>query len=92
MTVLVERYSAVWCQPCKMLKPIFEQLQRDYAGKDVIFQEIDAEAYRDRATAAGIRSVPTVVIYRNGAEVDRITGARSKTDYVNAINRHLIYL
>lgn len=92
MTILVTRFSAEWCQPCKMLKPVFQELQNQFSGKNVTFREVDVDSYRDMAAAEGVRSVPTVVIYRDGVEVERFTGVRSKTDYVNAINRLLVYL
>jgi thioredoxin 1 len=92
MNILVTRFSAEWCQPCKMLKPVFQELQKHFAGKNVIFKEVDVDSYRDMAATEGVRSVPTVVMYRDGVEVERFTGVRSKTDYVNAINRLLVYL
>lgn len=93
MNILVTKFSAdSWCQPCKMLKPVFQELQSHFAGKNVTFREVDVDSYRDMAAAEGVRSVPTVVIYRDGVEVERFTGVRSKTDYVNAINRLLVYL
>jgi thioredoxin 1 len=74
-----------------MLKPVFEDLQRNFSNKEVVFQEIDIDKFPEKASTNGVRSIPTVIIYRNGVEVERLTGVRSKVDYVNVINKHLIF-
>lgn len=93
MNILVTKFSAdSWCQPCKLLKPVFQELEGHFSSKNVTFKKVDVDANPNLAATEGVRSVPTIVIYRDGVEVERFTGVRSKTEYVNAINKLLIYL
>lgn len=76
------------CQPCITLLPIIEDLAADFAG-DVAFCKIDVEAeagMRDRLVA---RALPTLVLYRNGAEVDRVVGLRTRSQLMQWIEAHL---
>lgn len=72
--VLVD-YWAEWCGPCKMMAPQFEQAARRLPA--VRFAKIDTEACMEAAQAAGIRSIPTLVLYRQGKEIARQSGALS---------------
>ena len=88
--ITIERFTAIWCQPCKMLAPMLEDVKKSYSdNSNVVFTVVDIDEHPDKAEALGIRSVPTVVIYRNGVEVNRIVGAQSRPIYVNAINEQL---
>lgn len=72
--VLVD-FWATWCAPCKTLKPVLEQLAQDYGGAFVLAKvDIDKEAML--ASHHGVRSVPTVLLYKNGQPVDGFTGAQ----------------
>lgn len=70
------QYYATWCGPCKMLGPILESISEE--RKDLTFYRIDIDKYRAQATEVGIRSVPTIVLYRDGKEVDRVSGYQPK--------------
>lgn len=74
--LVVIQYYAVWCGPCQMLKPVLEDLSNDMSDTD--FYRIDIDQFRQQAIDAGIRSVPTVVLYRDGEEVDRQAGYQPK--------------
>lgn len=74
--LVVIQYYAVWCGPCQMLKPVLDDLSNDMSDTD--FYRIDIDQYREQAIDAGIRSVPTVVLYRDGEEVDRQAGYQPK--------------
>jgi thioredoxin 1 len=82
--VTVKKFSATWCGPCKVLAPIINEVKGQFPNVNFIDYDID-EAYSE-ATQYGIRSVPTVIIEKNGVEVERFTGTSSKMAYVNAIN------
>ncbi|MFP4187059.1 MAG: thioredoxin family protein [Acholeplasmataceae bacterium] len=74
--LVVIQYYAVWFGPCQMLKPVLDDLSNDMSDTD--FYRIDIDQYREQAIDAGIRSVPTVVLYRDGEEVDRQAGYQPK--------------
>ena len=83
----VKRFSAVWCGPCRALAPVMEGIKAGYS--DVVFETIDVDNDHEQASKYGIRSVPTVVIVKDGVEINRFTGMSSKMAYVNAINEGL---
>ncbi|MFA6801391.1 MAG: thioredoxin [Acholeplasmataceae bacterium] len=84
--LVVVQYYATWCGPCKMLKPVLEALSDEMT--DVNFSRVDIDLYRNQAIEAGIKSVPTVVIYKAGKEVDRSTGYQPKERVAAWITQH----
>lgn len=80
----VKKFSASWCGPCKMLAPIIERIKPKFGN--VKFVDIDVDQQFETASKYSIRSVPTVVIEKNGKEVQRFTGLQAEIAYVNAIN------
>jgi thioredoxin 1 len=69
-------FTADWCQPCKKVKPIVEELNREsFPG---IFQVIDVDIEKEMAQTFEIRSVPTFILFDEGKEVNRIIGAQSR--------------
>jgi thiol-disulfide isomerase/thioredoxin len=82
MTV-IKHYTAEWCGPCKTLKPIINEIVSKHPG--VQYQMIDVDSNRDAANSAGIRSVPVVIIEKNGIESNRFVGVQSAAIYENAI-------
>jgi thioredoxin 1 len=83
----VKKFSASWCGPCKTLAPTFNEVKNSFSG--VLFSEYDIDDSSDVASQFGIRSVPTVLLVKDGKEVKRIVGANSKMVYENAINENL---
>jgi thioredoxin 1 len=88
--ITVKKFSASWCSPCKTLKPIFEEVRNGYGSNIVKFEEYDVDEASDVASKYNIRSVPTVIIEKNGQEVGRFAGVQSKLAYVNSINEHIL--
>ena len=82
--VTVKKFSAVWCGPCRALTPVMNEIKGNYSN--VKFEEYDNDEYSDITEEYGVRSVPTVIIVKDGIEVNRFTGLSSKMAYVNAIN------
>ena len=74
--LVVVQYFATWCGPCKMLKPVLESVATEMP--ETKFYRLDIDLYRNQAIEAGIRSVPTVVLYKDGEEVDRQSGYQPK--------------
>ena len=66
------QFSANWCLPCKALKPIMDKLSNEFQG-NFYLADIEDNGI-NTASAAGVRGVPTVIIYKKGIEVDRKIG------------------
>lgn len=80
----VKKFYATWCGPCKMLTPIMEQIKRKH--NDIKFEDVDVDSQFEIASKYSIRSVPTIIIEKNGKEVGRFSGLQSEMTYINAIN------
>ena len=83
----VKKFSASWCGPCRALAPVMNEIKGQF--NNVTFTDYDVDVAFNEATEYGIRSVPTVVIVKDGVEINRFTGMSSKMAYVNAINEGL---
>lgn len=70
--VLVDFY-ADWCGPCKMVAPLVDEIAHQHIGK-ILVAKVDTDRAPEVATKYGIRSIPTLIIFRDGAEVERSTG------------------
>jgi len=77
-------YYATWCGPCKMLKPVLEKIDKEL--NEVNFGRIDIDEYREQAKEVLIKSVPTVLLYKDGKEVDRKMGYQPKEKLLGWIN------
>ena len=72
-----EYYSASWCSPCRIYKPILENLQSE--GYQIEFIDIDTDA--EKASEKNVRSVPTMIFYNSdGEQMNRLVGVRSKDE------------
>ena len=80
----VKKFYAEWCGPCKMLTPIMEQVQGKFS--DVSFESINIDSQFEVAQKYYVRSVPTVIIEKDGKEVQRFAGLQSEMAYSNALN------
>jgi thioredoxin 2 len=71
--VLVDCW-AEWCGPCKSFAPVFEQTTQEMEPR-IRFAKLDTEAHQEFSTKWNIRSIPTLILFRDGKEVDRVSGA-----------------
>jgi len=71
----VVKFSAKWCMPCQMLKPVYEELKNEI--NDVKFLEIDIDD-SNVPSMYSVRSVPTIILFKDGEEVERVVGNVSK--------------
>lgn len=85
-------FFATWCGPCKMVTPLVDQLSTEYGESNpdnVIIGKIDIDQNPDLAQKFGVRSVPTMIFFKNGVEDKRIIGAVPKTAIKTAIDNLL---
>lgn len=85
--VLVD-FFATWCGPCRMLSPILEEVSEEANGEYEIIK-VDVDESYDLAKKFGIMSVPTMIIFQDGVEAEKIIGLRSKDDIVETIKTYL---
>ncbi len=86
--LVVMDFFAAWCGPCKMLAPIFESLSNEMSDK-VDFAQIDIDRSLEVVEEYKIVSVPTMIIFKNGKEVQRIVGFVPKEQIKSKIKAHL---
>ena len=81
----IKKFEADWCGPCRMLKPVFQKLE-DSFGNSVKFSYINVDEQQELASQYNVRSIPFVVIEKNGEIVQQVTGAQSSMTYENILN------
>ena len=82
-------FYADWCQPCKMVAPIIEELSTEYEGK-VNFFKVDTEAQQELAGAFGIQSIPSLLFIPVGGKPQMAAGALPKESFIEVIEKELL--
>ncbi len=82
--VLIDFWAA-WCGPCRMIAPIVEELALEYDGK-IKIGKLDVDENQQTAIKFGVRSIPTILIFKNGALKDTIIGAVPKAQIVQRLS------
>ena len=85
--VLVD-FWAEWCGPCKMIAPSVEKISEEYSDKLKV-GKLDVDSNPNISSTFGIRSIPTLLIFKNGAPVDQIVGAVSKEVIASKVDNHI---
>ena len=78
-------FFATWCGPCRMLSPILEQVSKEV---DVPIYKVDVDDAEKTARMYGILSIPTMILFVNGQETEKIVGLRSKDEIVELIQKY----
>lgn len=73
---------AAWCGPCRMIAPVVEELAQEYSGK-IVFGKLNVDENRETSQQFGIMSIPTLLVMKDGKEIDRLVGAAPK-EYLEA--------
>lgn len=83
-------FWAAWCGPCKVMHPIVEEIEKEFAGK-VTLEKVDVDAPENQAKVEEyqVGAMPTFIIEKNGQVVEQFVGAQSKTTLVNALKATL---
>lgn len=87
LPVLVD-FWAPWCGPCRMVAPVVEEIAQQYEGK-VKVVKLNTDENPQIASQYGIRSIPTLMVFKNGEKKDMVVGAVPKTTLSNTLEKHL---
>ncbi len=85
--VLVD-FWAPWCSPCRMIAPVVDEIAGEYEGKAKV-GKVNVDDNRQVAVEYGVMSIPTLIVFKGGAAVDRVVGFKSKADLKALLDKHL---
>lgn len=85
--VLIDFWAA-WCGPCRMLAPTIEKLHENYSNKAVI-GKVNVDEENELAARFGVRSIPTVVLIKNGKVVEQAIGVRPYESFTQMLDKHV---
>lgn len=80
--------KAEWCNPCKQLSPIIDQISTEYEGR-VTVGKLDADESRETVSELGVRNIPTIILYKNGEIIERLAGAVNRDTITSMLEKYL---
>ena len=87
-SLLVVDCTAQWCGPCKMIAPLIDQLSEEYSDQAKVFK-LDLDTNQAVAKRFGIRSIPAVMVFKQGELVDTLVGVKPYEEFSQAVSKHL---
>ena len=87
--VAVVDFWAEWCGPCRMVGPIIEELATDYDGKALV-GKVDVDANSELSVKYGVRSIPTILVLKDGEVVETHVGVATKKALSDMIDKHMV--
>jgi thioredoxin 1 len=80
-------FWAEWCMPCKMMAPVLNEVASEFNG-DAFVGKLNIEQHQAMAAKFKVRSIPTLILFKNGKEINRYVGVKSKEFLVNQLNQN----
>ncbi len=82
-------FWAVWCGPCRIVAPVVEELAGEYSGKGVRVAKLDTDSNPRTTARFGVRSIPSILFFKDGKHVDTVVGAVPKSALQKKIEEHI---
>jgi thioredoxin 1 len=79
-------FWAAWCYPCKMIAPILEEIAKDYSGK-IKVGKVEVDEAGAVASRFNVMNIPTLILFKDGKEIERIVGVTTKEDIIRKIDK-----
>jgi len=89
---VVADFYADWCNPCKMLSPLMEEMNKDNKDPSVKFVKINVDQEQELAGQYGVMSIPTVIFFKDGKKVSQRVGVSQKSEYEDSIKKTLSHV
>ncbi|MDJ0533113.1 MAG: thioredoxin [Xenococcaceae cyanobacterium MO_207.B15] len=86
--LVVVDYTATWCGPCRLISPLIDHLATEYDGRATVVK-IDIDQNKDNTKKYGIRSIPAVLMFKDGELVENLVGKLPYETFSNALETHL---